>query len=711
MATPAHPFEFSNNTSIEVRNVEVNLASRAWALSLIREHSPSTLDRFNVSMSPLEIRQFQLHDIDYVLLVYPIRGAEPSEVAVYLLRQGEMPEMLLNYRLSTAAIVGREQSSNSPFFEVRLQDEAIIRIDQQVDPQSGWWAYPIVNPVDKSHPILTLSLFEQSLPEIPVTEWTIYAVLFGLEAEFVPHNSNLFIIEEPLLTGTDPVVHVLNEAGSDAWVMGRFRGHMSVLNTSREGQYPDLELCQSNGECSRLQVSEERYVNGRLLDMQAQERDRVLREEAQRQQQQLAARSRERLAAIDAQRAQRFQRIQSRSLDIGSPAFLLDAIGVQSRPRPPQFSLFGLSVQGGIVPFLPLLPIALAVFILGRGSSFRSSPANQNPAQASHEALALQVANPKLLDVTRMARTRWGTALFVVLGTLMGITIAAFATALALAPVTLFLTPAIFVMAFLAMLVLVVLVPTTQAIMRAGPNSSPTGFVPLSEAHALVQDIHAMCDRLGTRRVRHIGYYQSSSLNAYAQGTDPDHFTMAFSEGLLQALKKDEILAVAGHELGHMLNNDMRMMQTGISIQKSLTWFLIFNRVKKLARVLFTTVSEAALMKLSRSREFWADAVGAALTSPQSMANALRTLEGGSNQKPHPGTARIGYAMIYQQGFDGLRGLFATHPPIPHRIAAIEASTYIDKLPYVQPETSSEEVSERLAEEMSPMPPAPARPT
>lgn len=719
MATPAHPFEVTNETDIEIRHVPVNLASQAWALHLIRSFSEAVAERVNVPLNPTDtdfsdpprhIATLSLHGYETTVLVYPPSDPETTSFSnVFVVRH--LPnggaEMATDNRHVFGLRLSRLPDDGAPVLEActRTGCYSIVRDpNPRFEPLARWWGYPVSNPLYRTQ---ALGLLGQLIPTLPGSrshdEWSVLAVLMGRSAHYWPDHSNEYLLTSPTVGTEEPYIYYLEEDGSDIGLVGQFRGSATIVDgRSKNGIYPDITIC--NDEGARCRVMQH---GGPEVGYQAEQ---VLEEHEEQLEQ---ARARERQQALAAQQQQRQLQSQRRATqpDLNSPAFLLDSIGVQSRPRAPQFSLFGLSLQGGIVPFMPLLPIALAVFILGRGSTFKPGVPDQNPAQASPEALALQAANPKLLNVERMSHTRWGTALFVVLGTLMGVTIAAFMTALALAPVTLFLTPAIFIMAFLAMLVLVVLAPATQAIMRAGPNSSPTGFVPLSDAHALVQDIHAMCDRLGIRRVRHIGYYQSSSLNAYAQGTNPDHFTMAFSEGLLQTLQKDEILAVAGHELGHMLNNDMRMMQTGISIQKSLTWFLIFNRVKKLARVLFTTASEAALMKLSRSREFWADAVGAALTSPQSMANALRTLEsGGTQQEPHPGTARIGYAMIYQQGFDGLRGLFATHPPISHRIAAIEASTYLNKLPYASPENASDVDTAPLHGLGDTLPVSPARP-
>jgi len=51
-----------------------------------------------------------------------------------------------------------------------------------------------------------------------------------------------------------------------------------------------------------------------------------------------------------------------------------------------------------------------------------------------------------------------------------------------------------------------------------------------------------------------------SSLNAFATGWSPKNSWIVFSEGLLKKLNKQEIEAVAGHELTHIINGDVKNM-------------------------------------------------------------------------------------------------------------------------------------------------------
>jgi len=80
-------------------------------------------------------------------------------------------------------------------------------------------------------------------------------------------------------------------------------------------------------------------------------------------------------------------------------------------------------------------------------------------------------------------------------------------------------------------------------------------------------------------------------------------------------------------------------------------------------------------MALSRSREYLADATGAAICGhPKSLANALRKLTSYNKQIPmqvNPATAQM--FIVNPLTSDGLMNLFSTHPPIEERIRRLMA--------------------------------------
>lgn len=85
-------------------------------------------------------------------------------------------------------------------------------------------------------------------------------------------------------------------------------------------------------------------------------------------------------------------------------------------------------------------------------------------------------------------------------------------------------------------------------------------------------------------------------------------------------------------------------------------------------------------MAISRSREYQADAIGAAMSrSPLGLANALTKLENASHysrQEVNPSTAHMFIVNPLKGG--GIAGLFSTHPPIPDRVSRLR--TMADKM-------------------------------
>ena len=179
--------------------------------------------------------------------------------------------------------------------------------------------------------------------------------------------------------------------------------------------------------------------------------------------------------------------------------------------------------------------------------------------------------------------------------------------------------------------------------------------------------------------------------NAFATGAFRDSALVAVSSGLLNSMSHDEIEAVLGHEIGHVANGDMVTLTL---IQGVVNTFVIF-----LSRIIgyivdrvilkndrgqgigfFVTVMVSQLVLglfasmivawFSRRREFRADAASASLLgSPQPMVQALTRLGG-----LQPGALPQAMQASGISGSPGGWGaLFATHPPIEERIAALQA--------------------------------------
>ena len=199
------------------------------------------------------------------------------------------------------------------------------------------------------------------------------------------------------------------------------------------------------------------------------------------------------------------------------------------------------------------------------------------------------------------------------------------------------------------------------------------------EGHPVYEKVQDMAADLGIPPIKWVGYYEENSINAFACGTKQEEAMLVFTTGALDKLTKEQFDAVIGHELAHVASNDMQRMTFAHGIQQGLSWFLIFRGLKRLARWMFTPLSEIVILKMSRDREFVADAVGAYLTSPDAMAGALKNIQNDQNE---PEKAHKDYAKFMLKANDF--GLFRTHPPTDDRIKALQEATHIDQLPIVE---------------------------
>ena len=202
--------------------------------------------------------------------------------------------------------------------------------------------------------------------------------------------------------------------------------------------------------------------------------------------------------------------------------------------------------------------------------------------------------------------------------------------------------------------------------------------------------------------------------NAFATGRDPAHASIAVTAGLLKTLQRDELQGVIAHELSHVRNFDIRLMTVVAAMVGALVlladWTarsmrfggglgrrsgsrgrkggggpaaLLLLAVWVLAVFLAPVLSRLLAMALSRRREYLADASGAELTrNPIALASALEQIE--SAVQPTSaikrGTAHLCIADPLGRGLNASEGLwsdlFATHPPMAKRIAALKEMAF-----------------------------------
>ena len=187
-----------------------------------------------------------------------------------------------------------------------------------------------------------------------------------------------------------------------------------------------------------------------------------------------------------------------------------------------------------------------------------------------------------------------------------------------------------------------------------------------------------------------VGIYEGAA-NAFATGAFKNSAFVAVSTGLLQTMNKEEAEAVLGHELSHVANGDMvtltliqGVVNTFVVFLSRVVGYLVDRTVFRTERgvgmgyyitvfaceILFGILASLIVAWFSRQREFRADAGSAnLLRSPRPMVAALRRL-GGLEPDALPQSLQ---AFGIVEGGNRFMALFASHPPIEERIAALQA--------------------------------------
>ncbi len=207
-------------------------------------------------------------------------------------------------------------------------------------------------------------------------------------------------------------------------------------------------------------------------------------------------------------------------------------------------------------------------------------------------------------------------------------------------------------------------------------------------------ELHAMIERLCVQAdlpKPTIGVVQTAMPNAFAMGRSQNKATVVATTGIMELLSPAELEGVMAHELTHVQNRDVMVMTIAsffASIAAMILQFGFFfggggddddnpSIFFLIIVSLFVYVVSFFLMQaLSRYREFAADRGAAVMTGrPSALSSALMKISGTMERIPQSdlrANAEMNAFYIFPAGAKkSLLSIFATHPPMEKRIAAL----------------------------------------
>jgi len=189
----------------------------------------------------------------------------------------------------------------------------------------------------------------------------------------------------------------------------------------------------------------------------------------------------------------------------------------------------------------------------------------------------------------------------------------------------------------------------------------------------------------------------SETPNAFATGRNPDHASVAATQGLINRLTQEELTGVMAHEIAHVAHRDTLIMAVSATIGGAISgianWFMFLsffggndeegtNPVVGILLMILAPIAAMIIqMAVSRSREYIADEGGAKLCGhPEWLASALERLESEHTKvmpqaESHPATAHL--FIINPLKGHSVAQLFSTHPLTQERVKRLREMKHI----------------------------------
>jgi heat shock protein HtpX len=209
------------------------------------------------------------------------------------------------------------------------------------------------------------------------------------------------------------------------------------------------------------------------------------------------------------------------------------------------------------------------------------------------------------------------------------------------------------------------------------------------ELHGIIERLCVQADLPKPR----VCVMETSMPNAFAMGRTRKSTTVCATRGILELLSPPELEGVLAHELTHVINRDVMVMTLAgffASLAALILQFAFFFGgganseegeedifLVVIASAIVYAVSFLLMRALSRYREFAADRGGAVLTGrPSALASALikvtGTMERVPSQDLRSAESLSAFFIVPARAKKSLYNLFADHPPLEQRLAALE---------------------------------------
>lgn len=215
---------------------------------------------------------------------------------------------------------------------------------------------------------------------------------------------------------------------------------------------------------------------------------------------------------------------------------------------------------------------------------------------------------------------------------------------------------------------------------------------------ALFRAVRNVSQKAGIPMPR-VGIVNSPQPNAFATGRGPDKAVVCATSSIISALTPDELEAVLGHEIGHVVHRDVLMSSIAATMAGAIAyignmamWSVWMgggnsrNRNNNsslfliVAAILIPLGASFVQLGISRGDEYSADEYGAKLTrNPGGLVSALTKISNRVQTKgfaqqgsapPSPATGSLWIVNPFRGG--GLVELFSTHPSLQHRVERLK---------------------------------------